>query len=383
MKRFTVLDSFRGICALCVVLHHFNITGSITEWPLFRNATYMVEFFFVLSGFVLTHAYSKTEFHFSNLRAFAINRTFRIFPLHLMMLLVFIILECAKYVAQSNGIAFNKPAFSGVNAPDQIIPNLFLLQAWLPSKEILSFNYPSWSISVEYYLYAVFAVVLFSLYKRKNVLTSAFFAISFFAFCGLALPVFPSIKSEALYGIACFFGGSVTYFIYEVYKPKECNKLLFTLMEVATLLLCYYSVTQQYGYKSIITSFSFFLTIYVFSFEMGWGSFILRKSIFEYLGKISFSVYMTHAAVIFISISLAMACEKIFGLRFTYSVFTKSESTLRYMDFGSWFYNNFIVMIIIAIVITVSHFTYKIIEVKSISAGKRIMKKEEVINNKI
>ena len=128
MKRFTVLDSFRGICALCVVFHHFNITGSMTEWSLFRNATYMVEFFFVLSGFVLTHAYSKREFDWNKMRSFAVSRTFRLFPLHVFMLIVFILLELIKLIAQSKGVDFNKPAFTGVNAPIQILPNLLLLR---------------------------------------------------------------------------------------------------------------------------------------------------------------------------------------------------------------------------------------------------------------
>ncbi|CAI1722372.1 acyltransferase family protein [Serratia proteamaculans] len=375
MKRFTVLDSFRGICALCVVFHHFNITGSMTELSLFRNATYMVEFFFVLSGFVLTHAYSKREFDWNNMRSFAISRTFRLFPLHIFMLVVFILLELIKFAAQSKGIYFNKPAFSGVNAPIQILPNFLLLQAWLPSAATLSFNYPSWSISIEYYLYVIFAILMFSLRKVSKTIVLAFFAISTISFIALVYPIASSLKVEALNGLSCFFGGAVTYFIYKRVKPKKIGMLSFSFLEIVMLLLCYCSVTMQYELKGVVTSLVFCMTIYIFSFEAGIVSSLLSKSFFEFFGKISFSIYMTHAAVIFIAISIAMACEKFFGKEFTYSIATKSESTIRYMDLGSGIYNNILAVIIISIVIVVSYFTYIVIELRSISAGKRFSKK--------
>ena len=61
-RRFEVLDAFRGICAVAVVIFHMHLVGSITELSFFRGSSIFVEFFFVLSGFVLAHgyAYKKT-----------------------------------------------------------------------------------------------------------------------------------------------------------------------------------------------------------------------------------------------------------------------------------------------------------------------------------
>jgi len=57
-KRFEVLDSFRGIAALCIILLHLHLhSNSIVEYNFFRNSAIFVEFFFILSGFVLSHGY--------------------------------------------------------------------------------------------------------------------------------------------------------------------------------------------------------------------------------------------------------------------------------------------------------------------------------------
>ena len=46
MKRFVVLDSFRGVCAVAVVLFHTQILLSFSELGFFRHADLFVEFFF-------------------------------------------------------------------------------------------------------------------------------------------------------------------------------------------------------------------------------------------------------------------------------------------------------------------------------------------------
>ncbi|MNH03901.1 Acyltransferase family protein [compost metagenome] len=157
-KRFHSLDSFRGLFAVAVVLYHLRVSGSFTEWAFFRHSEVFVAFFFVLSGFVLTHAYGNKA-HL-NFRKFFISRTFRLLPLHLFMLGVFILLECGRYIAYHKGMAFNNAPFSEKFAPGEILPNALLLQSWTHLTNPLSFNYPSWSISIEYYTYMLFALIL-------------------------------------------------------------------------------------------------------------------------------------------------------------------------------------------------------------------------------
>ena len=155
--RFNVLDSFRGLCAICVVLYHLNLPGSFSELNFFNSSSLFVSFFFVLSGFVLAHSYINKDITF---KFFFWGRVFRIFPLHLSMLILMLIFQCAKLIVEYNGFHFSEGAFSGDNKISEIIPNVLLLQSWLPFFSSHSFNAPSWSISVEFYIYILFFITL-------------------------------------------------------------------------------------------------------------------------------------------------------------------------------------------------------------------------------
>ncbi|MEL0036836.1 MAG: acyltransferase, partial [Gammaproteobacteria bacterium] len=142
--RFRVLDSFRGLCAIFVVLYHLKVIGAFSEWSFFRNSGIFVEFFFILSGFVLTHGYAfKSNLSFKN---FISSRVFRLFPLHVLVLFAFIVLELGKWLISSQiNVTLNNAAFTGDYSPKFILPNLLLIHAWFESFNPLSFNTLSWS----------------------------------------------------------------------------------------------------------------------------------------------------------------------------------------------------------------------------------------------
>ena len=57
--RFHSLDGWRGVAALFVSLYHLSFFNHIYGWEFLRNSYLFVDFFFVLSGFVITHAYQN------------------------------------------------------------------------------------------------------------------------------------------------------------------------------------------------------------------------------------------------------------------------------------------------------------------------------------
>ncbi|MGG2079117.1 acyltransferase family protein [Lelliottia nimipressuralis] len=364
-KHFFALDSFRGLCALCVVVFHMRILDGFSEFLFFRNSRLFVEFFFILSGFVLTHSHLTKQN--SNFKKYAIARTFRIFPLHVFMLCVYILLECLKLVAQLRGFEFNIPAFEGGNSIKELIPNLLLLQSWFGSFDYLSFNYPSWSISVEYYLYFVFFLVI---WPREIVARYVLGFMFLLLFIALEFAPLPILTGEVIRGGICFGAGVVTYYIFYFVKSlgiTHFSGYVFTLFEVFALLLIWYIVSYIGNTHEFLIIFVFSLSVFLFSFELGVISALLGKPFFQLLGKLSYSIYLTHAAILFIFISMAMVLQKITGIAFTVNI-----NGLRYLDFGSPFINNLLILGVLSFVIFVSMFTYRYIELPGQKKGKEL-----------
>src|SRR6185312_14754220 len=82
--RFRTLDGWRGVCALLVALHHFPAHGFVYALPLVRNAWLLVDFFFVLSGFVIAYAYGARLSNGAQIKSFTLRRFLRLWPLHVL-----------------------------------------------------------------------------------------------------------------------------------------------------------------------------------------------------------------------------------------------------------------------------------------------------------
>ena len=90
-KRFEVLDSLRGICALLVATFHLNVMSHVFELALLRNGWMFVDFFFVLGGFVIMTAYGGGRVRTAGDGwRFLLRRLGRVWPLHLATLAVLV-----------------------------------------------------------------------------------------------------------------------------------------------------------------------------------------------------------------------------------------------------------------------------------------------------
>lgn len=365
-RRFEVLDAFRGLCALAVLVHHIRISGSLTEYSFFRNSDVFVEFFFVLSGFVLMHSYGfrkGTSFH-----EFITSRFFRIYPLHLFMLIIVIMIECGKLIAYYYGdFNFNNAPFSNRFALSELVPNLLLIQSWTNFSHNTSFNFPSWSISVEFYLYVIFFIFLSLLGKVRNIL----FLLIPIVIAVLEYISFDLFTSFARTGIICFFFGVSTYLFYSNIKSLDGKFTLSnkwgSFLEVLSVSIVIYHVSYGKTFSTFYLATLFSFVILVFSFESGYLSSIFKNKIFSTYGKLSYSMYMTHVAIIFIVTSFVMIIQKLFGLNLTYSV-----DGVRFLLVDNVILANLLLFMVIIATTLISNWTYRQVELRGQSLGRKV-----------
>ncbi len=156
------LTSMRGVAAIVVALHHLgNHFGAAFNLlrlsPIVANAWTWVDFFFILSGFVLFYAYQssfRAGLSQNGYAVFLIRRIGRVWPLHAVILALFVATELAKYVIPSNA----DPAFSH-NTWSAVLSNLAMVQAWHLHPR-MTWNEPTWSISAEFAAYLAFPVLV-------------------------------------------------------------------------------------------------------------------------------------------------------------------------------------------------------------------------------
>ena len=140
------MDGLRGLAALAVVLFHFNIFFlPQARLPLVGRAYLAVDFFFLLSGFVMAHVYGRSLASNWRMHAwqFARARFARLYPLFAVTTLTMVIIFALSHIP----LIF--VSFSGGSLALQP----FVLQQWASG---LNWDYPSWSISTEAEAYVFF-----------------------------------------------------------------------------------------------------------------------------------------------------------------------------------------------------------------------------------
>lgn len=369
MKRFTALNSFRGLCALGLVVHHSRIENSISELALFRNASQFVGFFFALSGFFLYRRYVDSLGTSRQLGEFVATRCTRVLPMHLLVLLFFLAFETVKWLLEQRGLALNYPAFSGDRAVTEILPNLLLLQAWLPNANALSFNYPAWFVSVGFYLWLLFGVLIhvFGTHARK-----AFSVLCVLAFLALYKDL-SLLPQQVWSGMFCFFGGAITYRVYARLRDAVPGLALASVMEVAVLIVLISVMTEGQQPLTLELSLLFCIAILIFAQGAGIVSHLLSLRWFTSLGRLWFSIYMTHAAVIMVTTIGMTLMSRSTGYPFLVSGKGESQgATVQYLSTGSALNDNLLLLLIVIAVVVISMWTYAWVERPGMALGKHL-----------
>ena len=148
------LQSLRFLMAMMIFHHHFFMNPQVVQF-----GTFPVAFFFILSGFVMSIGYAEKalsdEFNYKH---FIAKRLMKLLPLNVLCLGLWLILPLMS--------DFVNGRFS-YSTYILLIPDSFLVQAWIPIKEVyFSGNAVAWFLSDMFFCYLFFPYLIKMLTKR-------------------------------------------------------------------------------------------------------------------------------------------------------------------------------------------------------------------------
>ncbi|WP_253662056.1 acyltransferase family protein [Williamsia maris] len=339
--RIRGLDGPRGIACMCVLAvhvtaHYSEDTASSAKLQLLGQA---LIFFFALSGFLLFLPIVRDLFLGKdaqpNVRAYAIHRALRIFPAYLVIFLITNFALQVSFVdnAQQTLVAGSEAGTGMITNPLSLLANLTLVQTYFPSLIQTGIN-PAWSLTLEIAFYISLPIIGAVLFWLRR--TRGWSPLALTMAAPIALVVLGSIGKvfaswlqsregitdvvEANFGpnwsavvLRSFLGGSdafafgmaaVVVFVAVgtgVIGSKAARRIRFwsVIALFPSLVLMLAFLVKGSAFQSTFTSLASGLIILIIVLPLAEGgeskmADALDFKPFEYLGRISLSIYLWH-----------------------------------------------------------------------------------------
>ena len=361
--RFEALDAWRGILALGVALFHLEALTHAWGAPLLKAGWLLVDFFFVLSGFVIAHAYSGRLNTLREARVFLIRRIGRVWPLHAAMLAAFVAHELLKLIAMMSGAAAQGPFLPGTNTSvESIFTNLLLIQALnLHGQE--TWNFPGWSISAELVSYVVFALIALAFPAGR---------LRALALIGLVSLIAVTVLSKGTLHVTHDFGAlrCLAGFSAGVLAQALAKRWRGPGLETATALetgavILFLAFLAFAGSNSLsyAAPFLFAAMTMAFAYQRGKVSRLLLAAPLQALGRWSYSIYMVHVIVLLFLNDILRIAENRFGLALIREFpALDGQGARKLIDLGSPFANDAFAVFYLALVIAAAALAHRLIE---------------------
>ena len=302
----TNLTPLRGIAAILVVIFHFEIVlvlflpRDISRF--FSKCYLMVDLFFIMSGFIIYHVYGeffKFNIHTKSFNKYIRARLARVYPLHIFTLILTIILVVIAH--------FKWDEFFNLHA----IPTHMLMLQSFGLHSIYTWNVPAWSISAEFAAYIIFPLFAFALFRFKIITPIVISALTIFIYCLLAFKLSKSNGTTGLYnldqtydygylrGIAGFLAGGM---IYQLYLKK-----IFYFLKADAILIILFTLLfacLHFGVTDLLFIPVFLLLVLSSAYNTGRVKRFLGNRFLQWLGDISYSVYLMQFPLMILVIAL-------------------------------------------------------------------------------
>lgn len=315
------LDELRAIAALAVVIHHIellkqsNINSSLDSVYSFANNSYTfhfvmsigkyaVLFFFILSGFLITHLMiQEYKRHNSfDFKSFYMRRILRIWPLY------YIIMTISFFIIPflCNQISFfrehpNSWYYRVINTDfDSIglwLTNWgFLSNHTLRDYGMIVGSSQSWSVSIEEQFYLLWPILLLIFFKKRPILCISATIITLIIFNRF-------FRDNTPYFIQFFeflFLGGLGALLYHTPYFTKISKFIDkkSFYFVNLFIIIFFSTIPIFrSYTQYVIISIFFLSFIILTVN---NRYCFRSNFLSKIGKISYGIYMYHTFVMFL-----------------------------------------------------------------------------------
>lgn len=323
-------------------MFHMPVASHWRDWGLIQHSYLFVDYFFVLSGFVIAHAYAERLKTARDAGRFMVRRLGRVWPMHVLVLAAFVGLELLRLLTHFDGAA----PFTGDRTVGAIFTNLLLIQAYHihPS---LTWNGPSWTLSVEVGCYVVFAGLVLLAPRRWRWIGTVLAVIGAVIVLMFARrwmnTTYDFAFPRAVYG---FFLGALLQGLWT--RIPRLKGGAATVLELATVVAVCLFVAWATGPITVAVTLLFVVAVWVFAGEEGALSRLLDLRPLVTLGKWSFAVYMVHMFVLVVTLILARKLHLMPGGR--------------RIDFGSVWLNDLFAIGLFAFIVVLAVAAHRLVE---------------------
>ena len=326
------INSLTGLRALAMVTIFCSHLSYLAETPFqgvysyIRNGRFGVNFFLVLSGFVITLGYSNKLDTNNRIQDFSFVKK-RISKIYIPYIIT-LLLAIPLYV-------INAARGEGINVKlliSQLIINISMVQSVIPfNKYSTSINGVSWFISTIFIIYLLIPGIIRlnnKAAKHYTLLKLLFLILVIMAFnCGVYMVIrqieyvrfadcgLSIIYINPLIRVFPFLLGIVVYNIYRLLSGFRIKNGSFVEILGIALFFLWWAIADKTGFPTVITECTdmlvSMLVVLIFAFSnRGIVSLLLSTKKMLYLGNISLDFYLVHYLVI----QYGMIAAKHFGL---------------------------------------------------------------------
>lgn len=298
-------NALRGIAALAVVIYHVELAPGIRfpggpALPALLRGYVWVDFFFMLSGFVLAMRYGQSlgRGGAREIRAFVGARVARIVPLHIATLALLAVVVAAT--TPGPDVIANAPYWRFLALPDwsHLALQAALVQIW-HAPATLSWNIPSWSISAEMHVYLLFPIVAWALARWPKPTAVIAFATVVAIYAGISthlgsLDVFgwvalPRCLAGFLLGVLCR----------RIDAGASFSGLVAGALQAVALLWIVAVLSSPHHDVAVVPGLA--LLVLATAHDKGWLAAALAGRPLQRLGDMSYSLYLLNFPVLLIA----------------------------------------------------------------------------------